>query len=139
MASAGARPLNLLLRWHDGLLWSSLSDGHALGEIAQHLVDAAMLDHISAGVMRVWRAHDQRLAREHLGRLIFQELLPAPLRHRLETTDGTTLQLQINDALMGVPWEWAFDGAQCMGQKFAMFRHLLWAAPPPRGRARPAG
>ncbi len=139
MASAGARPLNLLLRWHDGLLWSSLSDGHALGEIAQHLVDAAMLDHVSADVMRVWRAHDQRLAREHLGRLIFQELLPAPLRHRLEKTDGTTLQLQINDALMGVPWEWAFDGAQCLGQKFAMYRHLLWATPPPRGRVRPAG
>ena len=131
--------MNLLLRWHDGLLGASLSDGHALGQIAQHVVQASVLNQLSAGGSSAWHGPTSRPARERLGQEIFQELIPAPIRDLLVQSIGMDMQLQINDALMGVPWEWAFDGQKYMGQKFVLFRKLLQEGPQARGRIRPVG
>ncbi len=139
MALAGVRPLNLLLRWHDGLLSASLSDGHCLGQIAQQVVEASMLNQLSTSASSAWQEHEQSLTRERLGQKIFQELIPAPIRQLLVQVGGVAMQLQINEALMGVPWEWAFDGQHYLGQKFALYRQLLREGPQARGRVRPAG
>jgi hypothetical protein len=54
MAFADARPLNLLLRWHDGVLSACLSNGHELGQIAQQMVEASRLNQLSANVWTTW-------------------------------------------------------------------------------------
>ena len=134
MALAGVRPLNLLLRWHEGLISASLSDGHCLGQIAQQVVEASMLNQLSTSASSAWQEHEQSLTRERLGQKIFQELIPAPIRQLLVQVGGVAMQLQINEALMGVPWEWAFDGQHYLGQKFALYRQLLREGPQARGR-----
>ncbi|NBT55946.1 MAG: hypothetical protein EBT05_14100 [Betaproteobacteria bacterium] len=139
MAFADARPLNLLLRWHDGVLSACLSNGHDLGQIAQQMVGASRLKQFSADVWTTWHQTDKGLAREHLGLAIFKELIPAPIRHLLVQAEGVALQLQINESLMSVPWELAFDGQRYLGRKFALYRQLLRDGPQARARIRPAG
>ncbi len=139
MALSDARPLNLLLRWRDDLLSASLSDGHALGQIAQQVVQASLLNQLSASGSSAWQGHEQSLARERLGREVFQQLIPVSIRRLLVQAGGAAMQLQINEALLGVPWEWAFDGQHYLGQKFALYRQLLREGPQARGRIRPVG
>ena len=98
-----------------------------------------MLNQLSTSASSAWQEHEQSLTRERLGQKIFQELIPAPIRQLLVQVGGVAMQLQINEALMGVPWEWAFDGQHYLGQKFALYRQLLREGPQARGRVRPAG
>ena len=104
MALADARPLNLLLRWHDSVLSACLSNGHDLGQIAQQMVGASRLKQFSANVWTTWHETDKGLALERLGLAIFEELIPAPIRHLLVQAEGVAVRLQINEPLMGVPW-----------------------------------
>ena len=139
MALADARPLNLLLRWHDGVLSACLSNGHDLGQIAQQMVGASRLEQFSANVWTTWHETDKGLALERLGLAIFEELIPAPIRHLLVQAEGVAVRLQINEPLMGVPWECTFDGQRFLGRKFALYRQLLRDGPQARARVRPAG
>ena len=139
MALADARPLNLLLRWHDGVVSACLSNGHDLGQIAQQMVEASRLNQLSANVWTTWHEADKGLAHERLGLAIFEELIPVPIRHLLVQAEGVAMQLQINESLISVPWELAFDGQRYLGRKFALYRQLLRDGPQARARIRPAG
>lgn len=122
MAFAAALPLNLLLSWGGDRLNACLSDGHTLGRLGQMTVAPQLLSAASKGG---WAAlQGQAAGREHWGRVIFQQLLPAPIGQALIGCPGGLLQLQLDDALLEIPWELAFDGSSYLGHKYAVYRQL---------------
>jgi hypothetical protein len=60
-----------------------------------------------------------------LGRLIFSHLFPEPVREQLAHMPTTDLFLRLDDQLVHVPWELAFDGRDFLITKFRIGRQVL--------------
>lgn len=122
MAFVIARPLNLLLSWGGDRLNACLSDGHTLGRMGQLTVAPQLL---SATSTEGWAAlQGEPAERERWGRVIFQQLFPPAIGQALSGSPGGLLQLQLDDALLEIPWELAFDGSSYLGHKYAVYRQL---------------
>ena len=62
---------------------------------------------------------------KNLGSLIFSHLLPQAARDRLRTSESSNLYLRLDDQLVHIPWELAFDGQQFLGMKFRVGRQII--------------
>lgn len=72
-----------------------------------------------------------------LGRLLFAHLFPEPVRERLACTLTTDLLLRLDDQLVHVPWELAFDGSDFLLARFRIGRQVLTRHSSVRRRERP--
>jgi CHAT domain-containing protein/Tfp pilus assembly protein PilF len=64
-------------------------------------------------------------ALQRLGNLIYSHLFPASVRQRLAAADPTDLFLRLDDQLVHVPWELAFDGQEFLLSKFCIGRQVV--------------
>jgi class 3 adenylate cyclase/tetratricopeptide (TPR) repeat protein len=71
---------------------------------------------------------DATVRLRHLGGTIFRRFFPEAIREFLAQSPARHLYLQIDDSLMGIPWELAFDGKAFLGEKFSISRRLGAAA-----------
>ena len=122
MADTGANRLNLLLTWHAGRLAAVLSDGRALGRIAEANVAEDQLQQLAAEAGLAWCG--AAAERQQVGRAVWQHLIPEPIGALVRASVGNVLHLQLNPALIALPWEWAFDAAG-RGRPLTVYRHLL--------------
>ena len=74
------------------------------------------------------RFHDDL---KRLGELIFFHLFSQPARQRLLDSPPTDLFLRLDDQLVHVPWELAFDGEGFLLNKFRIGRQVLTHQPVP--------
>ena len=89
----------------------------ARGNRARSLSDANLRDLRNAGE-ELWRA-----------------LIPEPVREDSSGHDGSPLLLELDDALVPVPWELIYDGQQFLCRRFEIGRAVLTSQP---SRAAPA-
>ena len=74
-----------------------------------------------------------------LGGVIFGRLLPEPIRDYLINNSGSPLYLQLDERVIGIPWELAYDGESFLGEKFAIARQIVsQSGLPPAGAIRRA-
>jgi len=66
-----------------------------------------------------------------IGRVIFSRLFPEAVRHLLARLSGTDLLLRLDDQLLHIPWELAFDGHDFLLTKFRIARQVLTRLPFP--------
>jgi CHAT domain len=82
-------------------------------------------------------------ALQRLGSLIYSHLLPASVRQRLALASPTDLFLRLDDQLVHVPWELAFDGQEFLLSKFRIGRQVVTQhqrpATAPAREAKPSG
>src|SRR5262245_23389734 len=57
---------------------------------------------------------------QRLGSLIFSHLLTEPARTRLRTAAPCALYLRLDEQLLAVPWELAYDGTDFLATKFGV-------------------
>lgn len=69
-------------------------------------------------------------ALQRLGGLIYSHLFPAPARRRLAEIGSTDVFLRLDDQLVHVPWELAFDGRDFLLSKFRIGRQVISQQPP---------
>src|SRR5262249_48560908 len=62
---------------------------------------------------------------QRLGELIFAHLLPTSVQQRLASFPPTDLFLRLDDQLVHVPWELAFDGRDFLSPKSRVRRAIL--------------
>jgi hypothetical protein len=62
---------------------------------------------------------------KNVGSLIFSHLLPQAARDRLRSSESCNLYLRLDDQLIHIPWELAFDGQQFLGMKFKVGRQVI--------------
>jgi len=62
---------------------------------------------------------------KNVGSLIFSHLLPQAARDRLHNSESCNLYLRLDDQLIHIPWELAFDGRQFLGMKFRVGRQVI--------------
>ncbi len=60
-----------------------------------------------------------------LGSLIFSHLLPQAAREKLRNSESCNLYLRLDDQLVHIPWELAFDGQHFLGMKFRVGRQII--------------
>ncbi len=68
---------------------------------------------------------DSALALQRLGGLIAAHLFPAPTRQGLRDAAPTDLFLRLDDQLVHLPWELAFDGQDFLLSKFRIGRQVM--------------
>jgi hypothetical protein len=64
-------------------------------------------------------------AMQRLGGLIYAHLFPAAVRQQLSQADANDLFLRLDDQLVHVPWELAFDGREFLLTKFRIGRQVV--------------
>ena len=70
---------------------------------------------------------------KHHGELLWRTLIPAELHAELQR--GDTLQLELDEALVAVPWELMFDGAQFLCRRLSIGRIVATRQPLGAGAA----
>jgi CHAT domain-containing protein/Flp pilus assembly protein TadD len=76
---------------------------------------------------RLWEDIAAKFAR--LGRLIYEQLLPDPIQKALTDRPTTDLFFRLEDSLLEVPWELAFDGEQFLSRRFRIGRQIITSLP----------
>lgn len=76
-------------------------------------------------------------ALQRLGELIFTHLFPASARQRLASIAPTDVFLRVDDQLVHVPWELAFDGRDFLLTKFRLGRQVITHRQPSAAHPRP--
>jgi class 3 adenylate cyclase/predicted ATPase len=134
-----AQPLVVTILTEGDCLWVWLTDPLPIGRPARVRLGARQLGELRACATRVLRPkrsngsppaergntlHDMR----ELGRMVFSRLLPEPVRDFLAACPTRLLYLQIDEELLAIPWETAFDGENFLGEKFRISRRITSAA-----------
>ncbi len=63
------------------------------------------------------------------GRLIYDELIPAEIKDRLQKTEQRNLLIGMDDSLVHIPWELLYDGKDFLCQRFSMGRSVSTKQP----------
>jgi adenylate cyclase len=69
---------------------------------------------------------------QRLGSVIFSHLFTEPARARLRTATPCALHLRLDEQLLAVPWELAYDGTDFLATKFGVGRQVITSQPVPR-------
>lgn len=133
--SAASEPVHglvlAIVRAGDGLA-VALSDGRALAQLAQlPLGDTALLRlRRRALALRDGAAAEgsETATPEEVGRSLGEALGPT-LLDALATCRARQLRLQLDDALLSLPWELMPVGAQTLGTRFAVARQVTGSGP----------
>jgi hypothetical protein len=121
-----------------------LAEVQAIIPRSETRVDSGFLEEISQEIKRItnlggpgFRKAAEKLEPEvvrnpyvvrelkNLGSLIFSHLLPQAARDRLRSSESSNLYLRLDDQLVHIPWELAFDGQQFLGMKFRVGRQII--------------
>ena len=116
-----AAPLYLTVLRQGETITMDLTDVHPLVPRCQVQVDAGVLTDISTELTRIATAATKQSALsltleecqkdlQQLGALLFAHLFPAAIQQRLSAATATHLFLRLDDQLVHLPWELAFDG-----------------------------
>ncbi len=62
---------------------------------------------------------------EKLGRMVFDQLLPAEVKNALRTSEAEDLVLRLDEPLLEIPWELAHDGKTFIGNRFHVGRQVI--------------
>src|SRR5262245_44493761 len=157
MASATASPISLTILRRDDMLLVDVAEVGALiprsetrvadtflQELAQEMQLLATLGQgqgRSASGQNIFAASVLSKVRQDLQRLgsvIFSHLLTEPSRTRLRTAAPCALYLRLDEQLLAVPWELAYDGTDFLATKFCVGRQVITSQPlPQRDSVRP--
>lgn len=148
-----AEPLYLTIRRYGDMITTDLAEvapvvprsqlhleEQLLTEINEELARIAALANKEAALQASDPAHRVDLARpsaaalQRLGALIFSHLFPVPTRRTLAEVGPTDLFLRLDDQLVHIPWELAFDGQDFLFSKFRIGRQVISQQPPPLRR-----
>jgi len=113
------------------LVW--LTDLLPIGRPARVDFSAPVLSELRARAARALRPRSSNASERaergdpmnqlrELGGTIFSQLFPEPIRDFLVQSPTRYLYLQIDESLMEIPWELAFDGDNFLGEKFRVSR-----------------
>lgn len=121
-----------------------LAEVQAIIPRSETRVDGAFLEEISQEIKRITNVvgpefrraatsvepearRNPHIVRElkSLGSLIFSHLLPQAAREKLRGSESCNLYLRLDDHLVHIPWELAFDGQQFLGMKFRVGRQII--------------
>ncbi len=105
-------------------------DGVFLNEISEEIKRITNLvgpEFRRASVSEQQATRNPRVVRElkNLGSLIFSHLLPQAARDRLRTSESANLYLRLDDQVVHIPWELAYDGQHFLGMKFRVGRQII--------------
>ncbi len=106
-------PLTLTVLWEDAVISMALSDGRAIGHIA-HTPVPSMGVHVLP--------LESPMA---LGTRLSMQFFPEKIRQFLMHSPPRNLCLQLDENLLAIPWEMAFDGRHYLGEKFQTSRRIL--------------
>jgi predicted ATPase/class 3 adenylate cyclase len=121
--AADAAPTLTLTVVVDGTQLSmALSDAQAMGHIASCSINDEQIRTLQAS-----KGHPFTQ-----GAILFEQLFPARIRNVLQHSASRAIYLQLDESLLAIPWEMAFDGKQFLGEKFQITRRVLSGAPPKR-------
>ncbi len=147
-------PIHLTILRRGDIHIVDLAEVQAIIPRSETRVDGSFLEEISQEIKRItnlvgpeFRKAAEKLEPEvrrnpyvvrelkNLGALIFSHLLPQGARDKLRGAESCSLYLRLDDQLVHIPWELAFDGQQFLGMKFRVGRqiithHKLTQAPP---------
>ena len=151
-----SEPLYLTLLRQDNVIVTDFTQIETLAPRSQLLIEEGLLTEINEELARITSLANKRLdlppphahggaapASFHddlkrLGELIFFHLFSQPARQRLLDSPPTDLFLRLDDQLVHVPWELAFDGEDFLLNKFRIGRQVLTHQPvPPTDVRRP--
>jgi len=151
-----SEPLYLTLLRQDNFIVTDFNQIETLVPRSQLPIEEGLLTEINEELARIISLANQRLelppgqaheaavsTRFHedlkrLGELIFFHLFSHSARQRLLASPGTDLFLRLDDQLVHVPWELAFDGEEFLLNKFRIGRQVLTHQPvPPADGRRP--
>ena len=116
MHTADTPSLTLTVQLEDAVLSMALSDGRNIGHIAHKILPSGFLQTLHAA------PPDTPMA---LGARLSTHLFPEKIRQFLIHSPPCTLCLQLDENLLGVPWEMVFDGSHYLGEKFQTTRRIL--------------
>lgn len=151
-----SEPLYLTLLRQDNFIVTDFNQIETLVPRSQLPIEEGLLTEINEELARITSLANKRLelppgqahgaavsTRFHedlkrLGELIFFHLFSQPARQRLLASPRTDLLLRLDDQLVHVPWELAFDGEEFLLNKFRIGRQVLTHQPvPPADGRRP--
>jgi len=123
---------------------ADLAEVQAIIPRSETRVDRSFLEEISQEIKRITNlvgpefrkgaeklepdvTHNPYVVRElkNLGSLIFSHLLPQAARDKLRRAESCNLYLRLDDQLVHIPWELAFDGQHFLGMKFRVGRQII--------------
>jgi CHASE2 domain-containing sensor protein/CHAT domain-containing protein len=113
-----------------------LTDVHPLVPRCQVQVDERVLTDIGTELTRIVTAATKQSALsltleecqkdlQQLGALLFAHLFPAAIQERLSAAAATHLFLRLDDQLVHLPWELAFNGDEFLLAKFHIGRQVI--------------
>ena len=144
-----SEPLYLTLLRQDNFIVTDFNQIETLVPRSQLPIEEGLLTEINEELARITSLANQHLelptghahgatvsTRFHddlkrLGELIFFHLFSQPARQRLLDSPPTDLFLRLDDQLVHVPWELAFDGENFLLNKFRIGRQVLTHQPVP--------
>src|ERR1700722_1180499 len=135
LPGANVRPMSLMIRRERGRVTMFLSDSRSVA--CSHVSTAAdsLLEELprAAEALQVpstepylpSAAGEVRNDMRRLGADLYGQVFPGPIRIHLARSPTTYLSLQIQESLLRVPWELAFDGEFFLAEKFLVSRQVL--------------
>ena len=124
MGLADVRPIALVVLRGGDQLSMTLTDGYQVARGGSTPFSADQFDRFIAAAQDRSNADlSPDEARRSGGR--FWALFPPSIRDFLSGSPPRQLRLMLDDELIAIPWERAFDGRACLGEKFAVARRIL--------------
>jgi CHAT domain len=137
-------PIHLTILRRGDVHIVDLAEVQAIIPRSETRVEATFLEEISQEVKRITKLvgpefrkaavklepearRNPHVVRElkNLGSLIFSHLLPQAARDKLRSAESCNLYLRLDDQLVHIPWELAFDGQHFLGMKFRVGRQVI--------------
>ncbi len=110
-------------------------------EVGKELSRITELANKAMGSHHVGAAQASHSNLQQLGEQLFMQLFPAPTRQRLKEAAPGDLFLRLDDQLVHIPWELAFDGHDFLLNRFCIGRQVITHQRPavadPHGRPDP--
>jgi class 3 adenylate cyclase/predicted ATPase len=135
LPSANVRPISLIIRRERGRVNMLLSDSRSVAVSFNATVAASLLEELPRAVEALQvrttapafpsAAGEVRDELRRLGADLYGRFFPSPIRAYLAGSPLAYLSLQIQESLLRVPWELAFDGEFFLAEKFRVSRQVI--------------
>jgi class 3 adenylate cyclase/predicted ATPase len=135
LPSADVRPISLEIRRERRRVRMFLSDSRSVAVSGDATVADSFLEELpragealqvpSTAPSLPSAACEVRNGLQRLGAELYGHFFPEPIRTHLARSPAAYLSLQIQDSLLRVPWELAFDGELFLAEKFLVSRQVI--------------
>ena len=135
LPSTNIRPISLMIRHERDRVMMILSDSRSLAYALDSTVADSLLEELPRAAEALQApstesclpsgACEVRNEMRRLGADLYAQCFPEPIRIYLAGSPTTYLSLQIQESLLRVPWELAFDGEFFLAEKFLVSRQVL--------------